>query len=143
LRGSCQFGHLSQQHCLCPDPPFLQELNLSDNQLTYLNLLDEHDFLACKTLETLDVSGNRIDDVLSLRFLPALQRLRSMSTGLSHRVASVPVLQFAKFVCPSLEHFDEESCATLESDLDEGQLLGLLIEGSEQRLRRFLVDLSR
>jgi hypothetical protein len=55
-------------------------------------------------------------------------------------VASVPVLQFAKFICPSLELFDGEPCATIEPDFDEAQLLGLLIEGSEQRLRRFLVE---
>jgi hypothetical protein len=54
----------------------------------------------------------------------------------------VPVLQFEKFVCLSLEHFDGKPCATLEPDLDEGQLLGLLIEGSDQRLRRFFVDSS-
>jgi hypothetical protein len=121
-------------------PPFLRELDLAANQLSDLSFLDEHEFLACKTLETLDVSGNRIGDLLSLRCLPALQRLRSASTGLSQKVASAPVLLFAKFVCPSLESFDGEPCAAIEPEFDEGQLLGLLIEGSEQRLRRFLVD---
>jgi hypothetical protein len=52
----------------------------------------------------------------------------------------VPVLQFAKFLCPTLEYFDDEPLADVDPDFEEDPLIEQLAKGSEDSLREFLTD---
>jgi hypothetical protein len=93
-------------------------------------------------LELLDVSGNSIARLLDLRFLSLYKRLRVLKVGLIEAIPGVKVLEFAAYLCPTLETFDEVSCDGLDLDFDNDQVVQVLCSDSEQDLRRFLSEIE-
>jgi hypothetical protein len=90
-------------------------------------------------LEALNVSGNEVTTLISLRFLPLYENLRDLKVGIADRIRNVPVIQFVKFLCPTLESFDDELLEDFEAEFPEDELIEHLSTGTEKSLREFLI----
>jgi hypothetical protein len=113
-------------------------LSLANNQLTDLVFMDR--CLPVNTLEDLDVSGNQITDLIQLRYLPVYTKLHTVKVGFIEMFSGLPIVQFVNYLSPTITTFDDEPCGNVQTQFDTEQLVKLLVDGSEQRLRKFLVD---
>ncbi|KAH0791518.1 Leucine Rich Repeat family protein [Histomonas meleagridis] len=126
------------QSISCAFPPHLLELDLSNNQLSSLDFLENEEKVPVD-LEQLNVSGNKIRDLIELRFISLFPKLRFLNIGLLKQEQSNQILEFVKHLCPSLEFFDDADCFDFDgNDFKEDELLPILIGGSEQRLQKYL-----
>lgn len=122
----------------CKFPPNLLYLDLSFNELTDLSFLDE-DFPI--NIESIDVSQNSIDQIIDLKYISVFQKLRMFKIGLLESNSNLHLISYVKYLCPSLEFFDEVKIDDSEDTMfNEDELLGIIMNGSEQQLREFLSD---
>jgi Leucine-rich repeat (LRR) protein len=110
-------------------------LNLANNEFDDLDFLDQ--MISPEALETLDVSGNRITQLIHLRFLSTYVRLHTLKVGILSLFKQLQAIEFVKHLCPQLESFDDEPCADVEPHFGE-ELIDILVAGSETRLCAFL-----
>jgi hypothetical protein len=118
-----------------PMPESLAILNLANNELENLDFLDN--MISPANLETLDVSGNQIRQLIHLRFLGTYVRLHTLKVGILNLFKDLQVVEFVKHLCPRLETFDDEPCADVEAHFDD-ELINILVAASESRLCAFL-----
>jgi hypothetical protein len=118
-----------------PLPDSLAILNLANNEFENLDFLEQ--MISPEALETLDVSGNHINQLIHLRFLGTYVRLHTLKVGILSLFRDLQVIEFVKHLCPRLESFDDESCADIEPHFDE-ELIDILVANSEARLCAFL-----
>jgi hypothetical protein len=116
-------------------PDSIAVLNLANNDFANLDFL-EH-MISPQNLQTLDVSGNHIKQLIHLRFLSVYDHVQTLKVGILPLFRDLQVLEFVKHLCPQLESFDDESCADIEPHFEE-ELIEILIAGSETRLCAFL-----
>jgi hypothetical protein len=124
-----------------PFPDSLAILTLADNLLSDLEFMET--CLPQEKLEFLDVSGNNITTLLSLRYIPLYNHLRVLKVGLCDRMRDLPVIQFAKFMCESLESFDDEGLGDVDAEFPVDEMTDQLTQGTEESLREFLVEAAR
>ena len=123
---------------LIPLPENLAELDISSNELTNLDFMERNIPLG---IEKMDVSGNAIDSLISLRYLAVFQQLHTFTVGLLPLFKNLKVLQYVKHLCPSLEYFDDVSCATTDTpDFDTERLIEILVSLNENDLEDLLRD---
>jgi hypothetical protein len=120
-----------------PLPESLAILDLADNGLADREFMGS--CLSRDRLQSLDVSGNHIETLISLRHLSLFTALAALKVGVLELVSGVPALPFVKALCPSLETFDDESVGDVEGDFDEDRLIDQLVYGTEDSLREFIV----
>jgi hypothetical protein len=120
-----------------PLPDSLAIVDLADNAFTDLEFMGS--CLSRDGLQSLDVSGNHIETLISLRHLSLFSALAALKVGILDLVPGVPALQFVKVLCPSLETFDDENLGDVEGDFDDDQLIDHLVDGTEDSLRQFLM----
>jgi hypothetical protein len=120
-----------------PLPDSLAILILADNRFTDLEFMES--CVSPTGLEVLDVSGNDVATLISLRYLPLFEQLRDLKVGITEAMPNVPVLQFVKFLCPTLEAFDDESLADVDFDFPDDELIDFLKRGDEAGLCEFLI----
>jgi hypothetical protein len=120
-----------------PLPDSLSILILADNRLADLEFMES--CLSPARLEVLDVSGNEVATLISLRYLPLFESLRDLKVGITETMPDVPVLQFVKFLCPTLESFDDESLGEIDAEFPDDELIDFLRSGDEAELRQFLI----
>ena len=118
-------------------PLTLVEVDLSNN------LFDSFEFLQDKLgdeLITLDISGNKIEEIRTLRFVAVFTKLLNLNVGLLEANRDLKILQFAKHLCPNLETFDGVDCAHIDSQdfFNPDALIEILVNGTESELRVML-----
>jgi hypothetical protein len=131
-------SHNSIQTISTPLPASLLSLSLANNEIADLGFMES--CLPVETIEDLDVSGNQIEALIELRHLPVYTKLKTLKVGLLEIFRGLPVLQFVKFLSQTVETFDDEPCGNIQEQFDPDALVNLLVEGSEQKLRKFLVE---
>ena len=90
-------------------------------------------------IEKIDVSGNSIDSLISLRYLAVFQQLHTFTVGLLDVFKGLKVLQYVKHLCPSIEYFDDVHCADVEEpDFDTERLIDILVSLNEEDLEDLL-----
>lgn len=118
-------------------PNSLTDINLSHNNISTFEFLQ-----TCfgDKVADLDITGNNVTEVRSLRFFAVLQKLKSLNTGLLQINRDVNIMPFIKHICPSLETFDHHSCTVAPgSEITKAEeLLEILLRGTESELKTFL-----
>ena len=123
---------------LVPLPDNLIDLDISNNELTNLDFMERNVPVG---IEKIDVSGNAIDSLISLRFLAVFQQLHTFTVGLLEVFKRLKVLQYVKHLCPSLEFFDDVRCDHVEEpDFDTEKLIEILMNLNEGDLEDLLSD---
>ena len=123
---------------LVPLPENLIDIDISNNELTNLDFMERNIPVG---IEKIDVSGNAIDSLISLRFLAVFQQLHTFTVGLLEIFKRHKVLQYAKHLCPSLEFFDDVKCDHIgEPDFDTEKLIDILVNLNESDLEDLLSD---
>ena len=131
---------ISRVICL---PENLIDIDLSNNNLKSLEFLDSPNEGSNEPfphgLERLNISGNNITQIISLRYITVFLQLRELDVGLLDANRNLQLLPFVKSLCPSLQTFDGADLR----DVDEyafnlEDLIQVLTSGSEQALRSFI-----
>lgn len=121
-----------------PLPVNLMELDLAENEITDLDFMEK---MIPFGIESIDVSANAIDSLVSLRFLPMFRQLHTLSIGFIENFRDLKVLEYVKHLCPSIEYFDGQSCMDVdEPDFDTEKLIDILVATNEHELRALLSD---
>jgi hypothetical protein len=111
----------------------LLELDLSQNELDNLGFMEN---MLPEGIEKIDVSSNLIDELIHLRFISLYQQLTHMCVGLVERFPDLDVLAWVKYLCPTIEVFDEVDCGDVDpGDYDDDNMIDILVRASEQDLR--------
>lgn len=119
-------------------PQNLIDLDLSTNEIASLDFMEKNVPVG---IEKIDVSGNQIDTLVSLRFLAVFQQLHTFTVGLLTLFPGAKVLQYVKHLCPSIEYFDDTPCAQVEEpEFDTDKLIDILVNVDEQELEALLRD---
>lgn len=115
----------------------LIEIDLSNNQLENFEFLQ--DKLGAK-LQSLDISGNNITEIRSLKYIAVFTQLVSINVGLVDPNPELKVIKFAKYLCPMLDSIDGYECGTVDTneDFNPDALLDVLLNGTEGELRAML-----
>lgn len=125
---------ISEIHCNFP--PNLIYVDLSFNELTSLSFLDEKFPV---NIESIDVSQNSIDQIIELKYISVFQQLHTFKIGFLEMNPDLHIIPYVKYLCPSLEFFDDVKIDDSEEILfNDDDLLNILMHGSEQDLRDFL-----
>lgn len=120
----------------CSFPPNITYVDLSLNELTNLSFLDEK---FPTNVESIDVSQNSIDQIIELKYISVFQNLRDFKVGLLDVHPDLNLLPYVKYLCPSLEFFDDAKIENSDSNLiNDDELLNILMHGTEQQLHDFL-----
>lgn len=122
-------------------PKTLIDCNISNNSISSL------DFLQLKTnvagpdsLELFDISGNPISGIMELRYISVCSQLHVLKTGLLELNKDIDLLSYVKYLCPSLDYFDDNECTNI-AEFEESRandLVHILLSESEARLKQFL-----
>ena len=121
---------------LVPLPDNLIDLEISSNEFTNLDFMEKNVPVG---IEKIDVSGNSIDSLISLRYLAIFQQLHTFTVGLLDVFKGLKVLQYVKHLCPSIEYFDDVHCADVEEpDFDTERLIDVLVSLNEADLEDLL-----
>ena len=119
-------------------PQNLIDLDLSNNEIASLDFMEKNVPIG---IEKIDVSGNQIDTLVSLRFLAVFQQLHTFTVGLLTLFPGAKVLQYVKHLCPAIEYFDDTPCAQIEEpEFDTDKLIDILVNVDEQELESLLRD---
>lgn len=126
---------ISEIHCSFP--PNLLYLDLSFNELTNLSFLDENFPI---NIESIDVSQNSIDQIIDLKYISVFQQLHTFKIGFLEMNPDLNIISYVKYLCPSLVFFDDSKIDDSEEiSFNDDDLLNILMHGSEQQLREFLL----
>ena len=120
-----------------PLPRTLTTVDISNNNFTNFEFLQDK---LSDELINLDISGNGIEEICSLRFVAVFQKLLTLNVGILKQNKGLKIIQFAKHLCPMLETFDGENCADVDSEdfFNTDALIEVLVNGSESELRTML-----
>ena len=120
-----------------PPSKSLIEIDLANNKFESFEFLQ--DKLGNK-LQNLDISGNNINEIRSLRYIAVFTQLISINVGLVNQNPELKVAQFAKYLCPMLENIDGADCADIDTteDFNADALIDILVNGTEGELRAML-----
>lgn len=135
---SLNASHNNIKKVNCKFPEDLFKLDLSFNQFTSLDFLES---VNPEKIENLYLEGNQVNEIISLKFIAVLKVLRILTTGLLDKNPGIKLLSFVKFLCPSLQFFDEADCSDAFNDSGEWsdqEILNIFLNGTDEDLRRVL-----
>ena len=117
-------------------PETLCSLNLSENKISSLKFLETNNL---DNLEYLNVASSSMDDLVELKNLPLLPKLKKLDIGFFGRKGDIRLLEFAKFICGSLKEFDSQKIDdTPKIDFNDDEVVDILASGSEKAVIDFL-----
>ena len=116
-------------------PPKLRTLDISFNMISSLKFIETSNL---DHLECLIMQNNKITDLRDLKYLAYLTQLQYFSIGFLEQHENSRLLEFVKFICPSLQEFDNCDCGNIMGDFDQYQLISLLANGTEDQLKKLL-----
>ena len=116
-------------------PPSLQTLDVSFNLLNSLKFIEK---MSLEKLEYLSIQNNKITDIREMKYTAFLTQLHYLTIGFLESNENSRLLEFAKFICPSLQEFDNFDCSNATGDFDQYQIISLLSNGTEQELKKLL-----
>ena len=118
-------------------PINLIDVDLSENQFNSLEFI-QNSF--SDQIRHLDLSGNNINEIRSLRFIAVLTQIKVFQIDLLEKNKDLLLIQFVKHLCPSIEEFDGSDCSLIpETNLFNSEnLIDILVNGTENQLKIFL-----
>ena len=123
-------------------PQNLLSIDLSYNNITSLEFLQSH----CPTgIERIDLSNNKLDSLLNLKYISVFQNLRVLNVGFLDKFLNLNILSFVKHMCPCLEVFDDTECSHLDTsdEWNDNELINILVNGDEEEFRALLMNNSQ
>ena len=116
-------------------PPKMRTLDISFNLINSLKFIENSNL---ENLECLIMQNNKITDLRELKYLAYLTQLQYFTIGFLEGNEDSRLLEFVKFICPSLQEFDNSECTQTIGDFDQYEVISLLANGSEDQLKKML-----